>query len=152
MDQLGHLTVTISMLLPCACGGSGATSCEKPTAHTHMSHESFEGLVLGMGNPLLDISAHVGTDLIEKYVLVLVVVTPDASAAPPKCRVDREFFSCCVLGSPMVSAVWPYFACVETAACTHTCRFRRCDSIVLHALCTWWGLCGPAGVRSCQCR
>ena len=31
-----------------------------------MSHESFEGLVLGMGNPLLDISAHVEPELLEK--------------------------------------------------------------------------------------
>ena len=29
------------------------------------------GLLLGVGNPLLDISATVGTDLLEKYVNLL---------------------------------------------------------------------------------
>lgn len=32
-------------------------------SHVKMAHE-----LLGMGNPLLDISAHVGTDLFEKCV------------------------------------------------------------------------------------
>lgn len=41
----------------------------KPTNISFIYFSLSEGLLVGIGNPLLDISANVGSDLLEKYGL-----------------------------------------------------------------------------------
>lgn len=48
-----------------------SSSSSSSSSNSNNNSTDYEGYILGAGNPLLDISAHVGQDLLDKYGLIL---------------------------------------------------------------------------------